>query len=185
MLAHDLVHDLRKQGKDNNILIKLDMSKAYDRISWPFLNRIMRSFGFTEKWCDLVFRCISNNWYSVNWENQSFSFFKSSCGVRQVDPLSPSLFILAMDWLSRSINNAVQEDDLKAYVTKRGVIQINHLLFADDILIFTRDFPQSVSKLLGILSMFFKVLGQVLNLSKSHIFFRSIAQKKESRTYRT
>lgn len=52
-----------KKGQDNDILIKLDMSKAYDRIFYTFLIRNMRAFGFN--WCDLIFRCISNNWYTV------------------------------------------------------------------------------------------------------------------------
>lgn len=91
-LAHDLTHDLDKQGS-----IKLDMSKAYDRISLTFLIRIMRAFGFKERWCDLIFRCISNNWYTVCLEYQQFDFFKSRCDVRQGDSLSPSLFFLAME----------------------------------------------------------------------------------------
>lgn len=50
-LAHDITHDLNKKGKDGNVIIKLDMAKAYDRLSWSFLIRIMRAFGFNEVWC--------------------------------------------------------------------------------------------------------------------------------------
>lgn len=81
-LAQDLTHDLHKKGKDENLMIKLDMSKAYDRVSWSFLLHMLRAFGFKETWCDLIYQCISNIHYSVIWDGHSHDFFKSNCGVR-------------------------------------------------------------------------------------------------------
>ncbi|KAL9662345.1 hypothetical protein QQ045_027178 [Rhodiola kirilowii] len=83
-----------------NILIKLDMAKAYDGVSWSFILASKRAFGFSETWCDLIFRCISNCYYSVRWDGKNFGFFKSMCGVRQGDPLYPGLFVIAMEWLN-------------------------------------------------------------------------------------
>lgn len=51
-------------------MIKLDMSKAYERVSWPFLLRMLHAFGFNELWCDLIYVCIANIHYSVSWDGQ-------------------------------------------------------------------------------------------------------------------
>ncbi|CAM8972466.1 unnamed protein product [Rhodiola kirilowii] len=98
-------------------MIKLDMSKAYDRVSWRFPLKVLRAFGFSHKWCDLIFRNISNIWYSTLWQGKPFGFFKSNRGVREGDPLSPSLFILTIEVLTRMINKAMQQ---RPYHTVRG-----------------------------------------------------------------
>lgn len=170
-LAHDLTTDLHKKGQDNNLIIKLDMSKAYDRISWSYLIRAMRKMGFNEKWCDLIFRCISNGHYSVHWQGQMYGYFTSSRGVRQGDPLSSSLFILVMEWFSRSINTSVFNGTLKTYYTSREAVPVTHLLYADDILIFTKDCQQSTTNLMSLLDKFSNVTGQSINQGKSAIFF--------------
>ncbi|XP_060210297.1 uncharacterized protein LOC132637182 [Lycium barbarum] len=68
------------------------------RISWLFLTKVLRRMGFGEFTIDLVFRVISNNWYSILINGQPYGFFKSSRGVKQGDPLSPALFILAAEY---------------------------------------------------------------------------------------
>lgn len=64
------------------MVVKLDMAKAYDRVSWFFLIKVMRRFGFTEKIIDMVWRLISNNWYSVLVNGNSYGFFSSSRGLK-------------------------------------------------------------------------------------------------------
>ncbi|KAL9686220.1 hypothetical protein QQ045_023675 [Rhodiola kirilowii] len=64
-LAHDLVHDLNQKRGRSNVVIKLHMSKAYDRVSWSFIMAALCGLGFSERRCNLIFRCISNCYYSV------------------------------------------------------------------------------------------------------------------------
>ncbi|KAL9659106.1 hypothetical protein QQ045_021149 [Rhodiola kirilowii] len=172
-LAHDLTHDINHKVFGGNIVIKLDMAKAYDRISWSFILGVLRKMGFGETWCDMVSRCISHCFYSVKWDGQLYGYFKSSRGVRQGDPLSPSLFVVAMEWLSKVLNAGVDHGVLKPYITKRRSVQVNHLLFADDLLIFTDGAKDSVRKLLDIIRDFCTISGQKLNPSKSNIIFPS------------
>ena len=60
---HYLEH--KKESKDCYMTIKLDMSKAYDRVEWGFIEQVMRKLGFHEKWIDLIMRCITIVSYSV------------------------------------------------------------------------------------------------------------------------
>lgn len=59
-LAHDLASDINNKVHCGNVMAELDMSKAYDRLSWVFLLRAMKALGFSEMWCDLIYRNISN-----------------------------------------------------------------------------------------------------------------------------
>lgn len=55
-----MLHKLDSKVKGNNAALKLDMAKAYDRISWPFILKVLRQFGFDEKLIDIVWRILSN-----------------------------------------------------------------------------------------------------------------------------
>lgn len=81
------------------------MEKAYDRVEWPFLLSMLRALGFQGSVVDLIFCLISNNWFSVSINRESTSFFKSSRGVRQEDPLSPALFLITVEFLERGLHN--------------------------------------------------------------------------------
>nr|XP_027067586.1 uncharacterized protein LOC113693216 [Coffea arabica] len=76
---------------------QLDMAKAYDRVSWRFLSAVLRRFGFGKRFIDMVWRLISNVWFSVLVNGAPFGFFKSSRGLCQGDPLSPALFIIGSE----------------------------------------------------------------------------------------
>ncbi|KAL9683237.1 hypothetical protein QQ045_015056 [Rhodiola kirilowii] len=71
-LTHDLTHELHAERRGGNVIIKLDMAKAYDRVSWSFIISILRNLGFDNRWCDMVFRCISNCSYSILWKCTSY-----------------------------------------------------------------------------------------------------------------
>ncbi|CAM8892705.1 unnamed protein product [Rhodiola kirilowii] len=152
-------------------MIKLDMSKAYDRLSWRFLLHMLRSFGFSEQWCDLIYRNISNCWYSISWEGEKYGHFKSNRGVRQGDPLSPNLFILTMEYFSQLLNRAVINRQVMPYKPKGGKMRIHHLLYADDMLVFSNGHKNSMKRLTNLIGHFCDVSGQMLNPAKSMIYF--------------
>nr|XP_027118580.1 uncharacterized protein LOC113735793 [Coffea arabica] len=65
LLAQELMSKMGRKCKGGNLALKLDMAKAYDRVSWPFLIAVMRRFGFDERFIDMVWRLISNVWFST------------------------------------------------------------------------------------------------------------------------
>ena len=63
LLVYELTHHLRnrRKGKEGLVAIKPDMSKAYDRVEWIFLEKIMTKMGFATRWVDLIMKCVSSH----------------------------------------------------------------------------------------------------------------------------
>lgn len=75
LLTQEIIWDINKRNKNINVVVKLDMTKAYDRVSWIFLTKVLRIFGFDEMVIDLVWRLIVSNWYSVCINGQTHDLF--------------------------------------------------------------------------------------------------------------
>lgn len=100
LLAQELLQKLHCKARGGNVIMKIDLSKAYDRLSWLFLLQVLRKFSFSEVFIDIVWWILFNCWYPILVNGQVQGFFKSSRGVRHGDPLSLSLFIIAAEILS-------------------------------------------------------------------------------------
>lgn len=158
------------------------MSKAYDRLEWRFLLRAVRAMGFSSKVQDLVYRSISEIQYKISINGESSSEFRSTRGVRQGDPLSPLLFTMAQQIFSFNLKKLELMGDLQLYKLRRNVQSISHLLFADDMLVFSNGRLKSFRCLRGLLQSYERSSGQQINLEKSSIYVsKSITGQKLSR----
>ncbi|KAL0329447.1 UNVERIFIED_CONTAM: hypothetical protein Sradi_4931400 [Sesamum radiatum] len=81
LLAQELVHSLESRRPDANVVFKLDMAKAYDRVSWEFLYQVLRRKGFPQRWIGLVANAISHCWFSVLVNSEHAGFFHSTRGL--------------------------------------------------------------------------------------------------------
>nr|XP_009624678.1 uncharacterized protein LOC104115704 [Nicotiana tomentosiformis] len=110
-LAQEIVQGISQPNTGGSIMIKLDMAKAYDRLSWDILISVLRNFGFSEWWMEAVRRLISDVWYSIIVNGARKGFFTSSQGLKG-DPLSPSLFIMGVEvkLYEKSSGQKVNED---------------------------------------------------------------------------
>nr|XP_027065280.1 uncharacterized protein LOC113691366 [Coffea arabica] len=173
MVSHEYMHYLKnkKQGKDGFMAVKLDMSKAYDRVEWSFLEAIMEKMGFDCKWRNWVMECVKSVSYSFNINGEVKEFVIPKRGIRQGDPLSPYLFLLCSEGLSNLIRKAADSKKLAGMQISRQGPSITHLLFADDSVIFCKANLDQANELRRVLKVYGMGLGQEINLEKSSILF--------------
>lgn len=170
LLAQEMFHELHRCSPAPNFAIKIDMSKAYDRVQWSFLIKVMRRMGFPETWLNLVERCIGSCWFSILINGTPSGFYKSTQGLRQGDPISPALFVIAAEYLSKARDNLILGKKEMTFKSTRGSMEISHLAYADDIIIFSQAAPGPLRRLKTCLENYAKVSGQQINISKSNFY---------------
>ncbi|CAH9109352.1 unnamed protein product [Cuscuta europaea] len=173
MLAFESQHYLKRKtrGKMGFVSLKLDMSKAYDRVEWTFLEGMMRHLGFAEMWINLIMECVTSVTYSIPFDESELGPIFPTRGLRQGDPLSPYLFLIVAEGLSALLRHSEETGRLHGVAVARGAPQISHLLFADDSLLFFKATHGEASLVKEILHDYEMASGQMINLNKSRIFF--------------
>ncbi|XP_069150536.1 uncharacterized protein [Solanum lycopersicum] len=167
MLAQEVIHGIKLPKEGKNVVIKLDMIKAYDRVSWTYTCLVLRKMGFGEVFIDRIWRIMSNNWYSVVINGKRHGFFHSTRGLKQGDPLSPALFILGAEAFSRQLNSLYNNHDYIGFQMDSKGPQINHLSFADDIIIFTSTDRLSLQSIMNTIRKYELTSNQRVNKDKS------------------
>ncbi|CAL1358762.1 unnamed protein product [Linum trigynum] len=140
LIAFECFHTIKQKtrAKTGFMAAKLDISKAYDRVEWDFLEAMMLKFGFAERWVRMIMKCITTVTYSILVNGHRSEEFQPEMGLRQGNPLSPYLFLFCVEGLATLLTNVVNSGKIHGLKTSaRGPI-ISHLLFADDSVLFTK-----------------------------------------------
>jgi hypothetical protein len=162
--------DSRIKSGEPGLICKLDIEKAYDHVNWNFLLYMMKRCGFGDRWCSWIAHCISSARFSVLGNGTPSGFFSSSRRLRQGDSLSPLLFVIVMEALSKMFVVSIRRGFLSGFSVGTGsnvVFNIFHLFFADDTLVFCAANPDHLCFLRVLFLSFEAVSGLKINLAKS------------------
>ena len=146
--------ECKREGKEGFVAIKLDMSKAYDRVEWGFIKQVMEKMGFHEKWINLIMYCITTVSYSILINGVACGSVIPTSGLRQGDPISPYIFLLCTDGFFSFINDAARNQRISGVSICKGSPKITHLFFADDNLLFCKANIQECQNLIDILQLY-------------------------------
>ena len=175
MVANEIVDEARKCNKEL-LLFKVDFEKAYDSIDWGYLDEVMKMMGFPTLWRKWIKECIGTTSASVLVNGSPTAEFPLKRGLRQGDPLSPFLFLLAakgfhvfMELLS--VNNLF----LGYHMGRSKPVIVSHLQFVDDTLILGEKSWANVRGMCFVLLLFESLFGLKVNFSKSHLVGVNVA----------
>ncbi|KAL6129644.1 hypothetical protein ACLB2K_072993 [Fragaria x ananassa] len=187
--AFEVIHSIKAKlaGDVPHCVLKLDISKAYDRVEWVFLQGVLQKLGFNAQWVDLIMRCVTSVSFSVLWNGEAVGRITPSRGLRQGDPLSPYLFLMVLEGLTGLFQKADREGLIHGVKAAAEASVISHLLFADDSLLFSRAHLQEnkaeLSQMLGvpIVECHERYLGLPTTAGRSKkSLFRGIDKRLES-----
>eukprot|EP00253_Pinus_taeda_P022852 PITA_22852 len=167
--VHETIHS-SNQRKEKGMLINLDMANAFDRVNRSFLYKVLHSFGFSPHFVDLIVACTHNPWIAPLVNGSPTSFFQAQRGLRQGCPLSPFLYILMADSLSRKLASEQSSSSLPGL--KPSIISpaLNHALFADDSLLLGGAFVRIAKAFESVLKRYCRVSGASINERKIEVY---------------
>lgn len=172
IVLQEIVHAMRKsKKKKGDVAYKIDLEKAYDHVSWDFLKLTLHDFGFPPILVSLIMQCVTASSLSILWNGKRLPSFCPTRGLRQGDPLSPYLFVLCMEKLSLAIQDEVTKGNWMPFKVSRNGPLLSHLLFADDLLLFTKARSSQAKLVSAVLEKFGKASGLKVNINKSRAFF--------------
>ena len=159
--AYECMHFMKKKrARDNRFCaLKLDMRKAYDRVEWSYLKTIMIKLGFHRIWVEMIMRLVTTVSFSVLFNGDRLDSFVPTRGIRQGDPISPYLFLLAVEGLSCLLKSKIQSSSLSGIKVAASAPMVSHLLFADDSLLFFKANRESAETVTDVLNTYCQASG--------------------------
>ncbi|XP_062085573.1 uncharacterized protein LOC133791669 [Humulus lupulus] len=174
LICQDLIKNYRRSSISPRCAIKIDISKAYDTIDWWFIEELLKSLCFLARFIGWVMTCLRNTSYLLLMNGRVQGRFKGEEGLRQGDPISPLLFVLIMDYLTRSLQLAAQGSVFRYHPMCKS-LQLISLCFADDLLLFCKGTLSTVKVLKNVIGEFSSVTRLQINESKSQIYFGGVS----------
>lgn len=147
-------------------MLKVDIKKAFDTVSWDFVLKLLEAQNFPPIFRCWINECISSLRFSIAINRELAGLFPGKKGLRQGDPLSPYLFLFVMEALSHLLVKAADSGIIRPH-PKCSNPKVTHLLFADDLLIFSNGSHWSLRGICYVMEKFKRMSGLSMNPQKS------------------
>ena len=169
LLATELIRDYNKSSCHKSAMLKIDIRKAFDTVCWDFVIKVFEAQQFPPMFITWITECISSPRFSVAINGELAGFFEGRKGLRQGDSISPYLFIMLMEVLSKLLDKAESDGQFVLHPMCSSP-KLTHLLFADDLLVFYDGSSDSTAGIKAIMNLFKDWSGLDTNEAKSEIF---------------
>lgn len=167
MYTQNLTRILHR-SKTPSLLLKLDIAKAFDSVKWGYILELLQVLGFGPRWREWISMMWSSSSSRVILNGETGDRFWHRKGLRQGDPISPMLFIIAIDPLQRLFDRATEAGILSPIRSSAAKLRVS--LYADDAAIFIKPVQQELVAVQEILQVFGNATGMITNISKTEIF---------------
>ncbi|KAM6577500.1 hypothetical protein CsatB_029337 [Cannabis sativa] len=179
LLAHNIMvfQDLLKGYLRKNIsarcIMKIDLSKAYDTVDWQFVEDLLNNLCFPSRFINWIMTCLKGTSYNLLMNGRIQGKFKGEKGLRQGDPMSPLIFVLIMEYLTRLLAHFSGRKGFGFHPLCKH-LKLTSLCFADDLIIFCKGNLNSVRCVNEAFMRFCQATGLSANKTKSHIYFGGV-----------
>ncbi|KAK3218473.1 hypothetical protein Dsin_012443 [Dipteronia sinensis] len=174
LLVQELMRNYNKDDGAPKCSLKVDLMKAFDTVEWDFLLETLAAFPVPSKVINWIKACITTPKFSISINGELAGFFHSKRGLCQGDPMSPYLFVIAMEVLTKLLAKHIQDSTHYKYHWKCDKIKFSHLCFADDLIMLCHGSTPSATILKMSLDNFSSLSGLKANPAKSNIFLSSV-----------
>lgn len=169
VVAVNEIIDFARKARKDCLIFKVDFEKAYDSVSWSFLDYMMRRLGFSVRWRRWIHACVCCGKLSVLVNGCPTEEINIQKGLKQGDPLAPFLFLLVVEGLSGLVRSAEALGLYQGFKVGNSGLSISHLQYADDTLFLGEATMNNLWSLKTILRCFELASGLKVNFSKSSV----------------
>jgi hypothetical protein len=176
----NIIHYINKLKDKNNMIISLEAEKAFDKIQHPFMITVLKRPGIQGPYLNMAKAIYYKPVVNIKLNGEKFEEMPQKSGSRQGCPLSPYLFTIVLEVLTRATR---QQKEIQGIQIGKQEVKIS--LFADDMIVYISDPKNSTREILNLINNFSAVAGYKINSNKSVAFLYTKDKWAEKETRET